>query len=423
MYPFFSGLGGYVFGTNSAGNLDPSNIGVANKAFLKNATLIDKWNKEGLINSTLDYSTRAERVPEEAGRVLDHGPVGHADLEKSGIKFKIIQLPKIVKPSVPFLGVQGMMVTKYASTHGVDGARAGLRRRTTSSTPAAQTRARRCERPFPGEHQGGKRSRPGPRASSARRARAAFRCRTSRRWRASGATSAQAWVRSTKGSGAMPAARSFKGGCPLDRRQDRLAEQLDGAGVLTGAPLLPHSRPVSATTAPTAVAPAVVPERRVRAADLGLLGHGRGRRSRSRCSRCSNALAVWAVYVLSRAQHWVAVGVLVVATAADRPRLPRRRAAGRCRRSSSCPGRSSSSASRSSRSSTRSTSRSRTTRRATSLTKADGDQRDRGHSLQPPANGKTSTTMAPARDAAGQLVLILQDDATEKVYVGHDRRA
>src|SRR4029079_18476691 len=27
MYPFFSGLGGYVFGTNKAGNLDPSDIG------------------------------------------------------------------------------------------------------------------------------------------------------------------------------------------------------------------------------------------------------------------------------------------------------------------------------------------------------------------------------------------------------------
>src|ERR1700759_2668820 len=57
MYPFFSGLGGYVFGTNKAGNLDPSNIGVANPTFLKNASLIDKWNKEGLINSKTDYST------------------------------------------------------------------------------------------------------------------------------------------------------------------------------------------------------------------------------------------------------------------------------------------------------------------------------------------------------------------------------
>ena len=48
MYPFFSGLGGYIFGTNKAGNLDPSDIGVANPKFLKNAPLIDKWNKEGL---------------------------------------------------------------------------------------------------------------------------------------------------------------------------------------------------------------------------------------------------------------------------------------------------------------------------------------------------------------------------------------
>ena len=35
MYPFFSGLCGYIFGTNKAGNLDPSDIGVANKKFLR----------------------------------------------------------------------------------------------------------------------------------------------------------------------------------------------------------------------------------------------------------------------------------------------------------------------------------------------------------------------------------------------------
>ena len=55
MYPLFSGLGGYIFGTNSAGNLDPSNIGVANPKFLKNAKIIDGWNKTGFINSKVDY--------------------------------------------------------------------------------------------------------------------------------------------------------------------------------------------------------------------------------------------------------------------------------------------------------------------------------------------------------------------------------
>src|SRR5262245_55193686 len=53
MYPFFSGLGGYVFGVNKAGNLDPSDIGVANKTFIKNASMIDTWNKTGLNNSKI----------------------------------------------------------------------------------------------------------------------------------------------------------------------------------------------------------------------------------------------------------------------------------------------------------------------------------------------------------------------------------
>jgi arabinogalactan oligomer / maltooligosaccharide transport system substrate-binding protein len=120
MYPFFSGLGGYVFGTNSAGNLDASNIGVANKAFLKNAPLIDKWNKEGLITSALSYSDAQNAFLKKQAAFYITGPWASQVLEQSGIKFKIIQMPKIVDPAVPFLGVQGVMVTKYASVHGVD---------------------------------------------------------------------------------------------------------------------------------------------------------------------------------------------------------------------------------------------------------------------------------------------------------------
>ena len=38
-----------------AGNLDASDIGVANVKFLKNAKTIDSWNKTGFINSKVDY--------------------------------------------------------------------------------------------------------------------------------------------------------------------------------------------------------------------------------------------------------------------------------------------------------------------------------------------------------------------------------
>jgi arabinogalactan oligomer/maltooligosaccharide transport system substrate-binding protein len=120
MYPFFSGLGGYIFGTNKAGNLVPTNIGLANKTFLANAKLIAKWNKEGLINAAVDSSTAQNAFLKKQAAFWITGPWNSQLLTQSGLKFKVIQMPAIAKPSVPFLGVQGMMATKYASVHGVD---------------------------------------------------------------------------------------------------------------------------------------------------------------------------------------------------------------------------------------------------------------------------------------------------------------
>jgi arabinogalactan oligomer / maltooligosaccharide transport system substrate-binding protein len=208
MYPFFSGLGGYVFGTNKAGNLDPSDIGVANGAFIKNAKLIDKWNKEGLINSKTDYSTCDTAFTKGLAPFWITGPWAVSDVQKAGIKFKVVQVPAIVKPSVPFLGVNGMMVTKYAATHGVDSAAKDL---VTNffSTPSAQTQLAAAGGRAPANSKAkandpvlaqfgaaGKGGVPMPNIPQMASV-----------WSDLGA----AWVRSTKGSGAMPAVRSFKG--------------------------------------------------------------------------------------------------------------------------------------------------------------------------------------------------------------------
>jgi arabinogalactan oligomer / maltooligosaccharide transport system substrate-binding protein len=208
MYPFFSGLGGYVFGTNSAGNLDPSNIGVANPTFLKNSKLIDKWNKEGLINSKADYSACDTAFTKGKAPFWVTGPWAVSDIEKAGVKFRVVQVPPIAKASVPFLGVNGMMVTKYATTHNVDAAAKDLVVN-YFSTPSAQTQLAAAGGRAPANQkaksldpvlaQFGAASKGGvpmpniPQMSSV--------------WSDLG----QAWVRSTKGSGAMPAARSFKG--------------------------------------------------------------------------------------------------------------------------------------------------------------------------------------------------------------------
>jgi arabinogalactan oligomer / maltooligosaccharide transport system substrate-binding protein len=207
MYPFFSGLGGYVFGLNKAGNLDPSDIGVANPTLLKNASLIDKWNKEGLISSKVDSSAAQNAFLKQQTAFWITGPWNADLLKKSGLSFKVIQMPAIVKPSVPFLGVQGFMVTKFASAHGVDSAAKDL---VTNfmATPAAQTQLAAANgRPpanlkakssdpvlaqFSAASKGGVPMPNIPQMNSV--------------WSDLGA----AWVRSTKGAGAMPAAKSFK---------------------------------------------------------------------------------------------------------------------------------------------------------------------------------------------------------------------
>ena len=210
MYPFFSGLGGYVFGTNKAGNLNPKDIGVASPLFLKNAHLIDKWNKEGLISSKVDGGAAQNAFLKGESAFWVTGPWNADTLRKSGLSFKVIQVPAISRSSVPFLGVQGFMVTKFAATHGVDSAAKDL---VTNfmATPSAQTQLAAANGRPPANVKA--------RVSSPDSVLAQFRIASKGgvpmpnipQMNAVWSDLGQAWVRSTKGSGSMSAAKSFKG--------------------------------------------------------------------------------------------------------------------------------------------------------------------------------------------------------------------
>jgi arabinogalactan oligomer/maltooligosaccharide transport system substrate-binding protein len=122
MYPFFSGLCGYVFGKNKAGNLDPSDIGLKSPRFLANAKTIDSWNKTGLINAKVDDAAARTAFLKGQAAYWVTGPWNIDTIKKAGIKFQVSQVPAINCKSVPFLGVQGFMVTKFSQTHGVESA-------------------------------------------------------------------------------------------------------------------------------------------------------------------------------------------------------------------------------------------------------------------------------------------------------------
>jgi maltose-binding protein MalE len=210
MYPFFSGLGGYVFGTNRAGNLDPSDIGVASARFLRNAPLIDKWNKEALIRSQVNDSIAKDLFLKGKTAYWITGPWFLADIRKAGLKYQVSAFPEIVRgiKSVPFLGVQGFMVTKYAAAHGVQALAkdlvsnymmqpsaqlrlASANDRTPANTRAAALVKDKDLKAFAAASVGGVPMPNIPAMASV--------------WQDLGA----AWVRSTKGSGAVPARRSF----------------------------------------------------------------------------------------------------------------------------------------------------------------------------------------------------------------------
>jgi len=176
MYPFFSGLGGYIFGTNKAGNLDPSDIGVANAKFLKNAPLIDKWNKEGLVRSQVQWDTARDLFTKGKVAYYVTGPWFLGDIQKSGVKYAISAFPAIVagQKATPFLGVQGFMVTKFSAAHGVE----SLAKDLVASymmRPASQLALAAANGRFP--------------ANTVAGASVASRCRTSRRCPAFGRTS------------------------------------------------------------------------------------------------------------------------------------------------------------------------------------------------------------------------------------------
>jgi len=115
-YPMFSGLGGYIFG-GSSGNWNVNDLGIANPKFKKNAGLIDKWYAEKLINSNVTGDTALAAFTTNQAPYFITGPWNLDKIRLKNINYDIAAFPTIVKgfKPVPFFGVQGAMMTKWAS--------------------------------------------------------------------------------------------------------------------------------------------------------------------------------------------------------------------------------------------------------------------------------------------------------------------
>jgi arabinogalactan oligomer / maltooligosaccharide transport system substrate-binding protein len=208
MYPFFSGLGGYIFGKAKNGALSAQKIGVANKTFMKNAPLIDKWNREGLINSKINYDVAKNAFLKGQAAYWITGPWEADALKTSGLSFRIVQLPKIKFRSVPFLGVQGFMVTRFAAGHGVGSLAKDLVGAYIARTASQKALAAANNR-FPANLAAGKQVNDGVLAQFGRAGKGGIPMPNIPQMASVWEETNAAWLKSTKGAGATPARTAF----------------------------------------------------------------------------------------------------------------------------------------------------------------------------------------------------------------------
>ncbi|MCI5577797.1 MAG: extracellular solute-binding protein [Succinivibrio sp.] len=116
-------FGSYVFGTDSDGNLDATEVGLSNEGAIKGVTLVKKFFDTGCFPKDI--------IGENGIAVIDHlfedgkaaavinGPWALEPYSKANLKFGVSPLPILPngKPMSSFLGVKGYAISTWAKDH------------------------------------------------------------------------------------------------------------------------------------------------------------------------------------------------------------------------------------------------------------------------------------------------------------------
>ncbi|MGC8612411.1 MAG: maltose ABC transporter substrate-binding protein [Mesoaciditoga sp.] len=104
--PFIQGFGGYVFGTNPDGSLNPNDIGLANAGAVKGLDYIVSLFKAGIIPQGEDYNTAVNLFTSGKAAMMINGEWAVPQVQQAGINFGVAPIPG----GKPFVGVQGFMI-------------------------------------------------------------------------------------------------------------------------------------------------------------------------------------------------------------------------------------------------------------------------------------------------------------------------
>lgn len=122
-YGVMQPYGAYVFGTDSDGNLDSRDVGLANEGAIKSVELIKKFFETGCIPDSVRGDKGQNTVDDlfTKGKVaaIINGPWALEPYAKAKLNFGVLPLPILPngKPMSSFLGVKGYAISTWSNEH------------------------------------------------------------------------------------------------------------------------------------------------------------------------------------------------------------------------------------------------------------------------------------------------------------------
>jgi maltose/maltodextrin transport system substrate-binding protein len=111
-WPMLAGPGGYIFGRDKKGDLNPGDVGVNTPGAVQGATLLQDMIKNGQMPRGARYSEMEAEFARGKVAMMITGPWAWDNVKRSQIDFGVAPIPAVNgKPSKPFVGVLGCMIS------------------------------------------------------------------------------------------------------------------------------------------------------------------------------------------------------------------------------------------------------------------------------------------------------------------------
>ncbi|WP_199042818.1 sugar ABC transporter substrate-binding protein [Glycomyces salinus] len=115
-YPIFSSMGGYLFGSDGEGSLDPNDLGVDSEGGVAGFEKFRELGEDGVLSTSINGDNTVSFFTEGRAPFLISGPWSIADVQTAGMNYEVGAIPGFEgrDPAAPFLGVQAFFLSSKA---------------------------------------------------------------------------------------------------------------------------------------------------------------------------------------------------------------------------------------------------------------------------------------------------------------------